>query len=97
MKDKKPEMECGVATMTTPVEFSVSKSKYMVKLKDRRTILRWNDNAFDAEETEALINFIKFVYKAGFADGGQTVMNKQKDNVYQESKVSGGVKSPFLD
>lgn len=69
-------MQQGLVTLDTPVELSVKDGKFIIKLKNKITFIRWDDGFLDAIETQALLEFVRFVYKAGYSDGSiQALMN----------------------
>lgn len=83
-------MQQGLVTLDTPVEFSVEDEYKIVKLKNRTTFIRWNGDFLDAAETQSLLEFIKFVYRAGYSDGSiQALLNpKQPAGNYMLTEVS---------
>lgn len=81
----------GLVTFTTPVEVKLIKNKIRVELKGHTFFLQWNADFIDTNEIEIIKNFVELVYKAGFSDCADKIMNPVKNN------VNGAVKSPFLD
>lgn len=74
MEDKKQ----GLAIMEAPLELKKVHGKYILQLTGKHETLMWDTDYVTSNEVETLMNFIKFVYKSGFADGSQIAMNADK-------------------
>jgi hypothetical protein len=68
-------MQQGLTTFDTPVELSVEDGKYIIKLKNKTTFIRWDDGYIKAVDIQALLNFVRFVYRAGYSDGSIQALN----------------------
>lgn len=72
------EKQCGLVTMTTPVELRIMHGKCILQLTGRHETLMWDDDYLNSKELKTLVNFVEFVYKTGFADGSIAAMNIDK-------------------
>lgn len=72
MEDKKQ----GLVIMEAPVELRTVHGKHILQLKE--AMLTWDSDYMTSQEVETFVNFVKFAYKSGFADGSQTAMNIDK-------------------
>jgi hypothetical protein len=81
----------GSVTLTTPVEVKLIKNKIRIELKGHTFFLQKNADFIDTNEIEIIKNFVELVYKAGFSDCADKMMNPVKN------KINSGVKSPFSD
>lgn len=59
--------------MEAPIELRTVHGKHILQLKE--AMLTWDADYMSSDEVKTLVNFVKFVYKYGFADGSQEAMN----------------------
>jgi ribosomal protein L4 len=68
-------MAQGLVTTTTPVELVVEKERSTIKLRDRQKTIKWDNRLLDENQSKVLLEFIEFVYRAGFSDGAVIALN----------------------
>jgi len=71
-------MAQGIVTNTTPVQLIVEKERSTIKLRDREKTIKWDNRLLDENQSKVLLEFIEFVYKAGFSDAAALVLNSTK-------------------
>ncbi len=74
------EMKQGLVALKAPIELTVKKHKYRLELKNKNDdtlrYIQWDDYYITSDDVEAIKEFAETVYRAGFADGSVTAMNK---------------------
>ena len=78
------DMAQGLVTNTTPVQLIVEKERTTIKLREKT--IKWDNRLLDENQSKVLLEFIEFVYKAGFSDAAALALNSTKNNDPSEQR-----------